>query len=130
MRKYFVIIIATVLIIGFTLTPSVQANNNLNDDNIELLEDTLISTLSPVISNAVDKYFGKVTQTDCDKILNIEKLQPGYKIRLRARTFEGPHNPPHYLVYLTLIKKGYSNDWIVEKITSKKLSPSKKIKCQ
>ncbi len=130
MRKYIVITIATVLIIGFTLTPSVQAEHNPNGYNTELLEDALISTLSPVIRNAVGNYFGKVTKTDCGKVLSIEKLQPGYKIRLRVRTFQGPHNPPHYLVYLTLVKNGYSNEWIVEKITSKKLSPSKKIKCQ
>ncbi|WP_424923072.1 DUF3888 domain-containing protein [Aureibacillus halotolerans] len=99
---------------SYTLT-----NHQSQNTKQQLIEDALILSLSPVMQEAVDHYFGTTTQYWRPKLLHIGK-DPAtiFTVHMQVETFVGPHNPPYHLVNLTL-----TNDvegWKVRQMNVKK----------
>lgn len=72
----------------------------------EDLEDILMTTLSPSITNAVNGYYGSPREYGLydAKIIKTERITEGsygFKVTVQVKTFVGPHNPPFGLETIT-----------------------------
>jgi hypothetical protein len=74
---------------------TVQAE--IKDTKEKLINDTLLTTLSPHITNAVSGHYGELTQYDLfgAEILDINREREGgfsFIIKVQISPFKGPHN--------------------------------------
>lgn len=71
----------------------------INLDN-KLLNDTLLTTLSPYITDQINNYYGEYKQFGLSdaEILSINRESEGgysFKVKVQVETFEHAHNPPY-----------------------------------
>ncbi|MBW9144488.1 DUF3888 domain-containing protein [Clostridium sp. CM027] len=111
MKKAF---ISVLLIILISLSPknvysytNCYTNQVKNVNQQELYKGSLLSLLSPYISDEVDKYYGHPKQYDLwdAKISSIKKTPEmfEYEITVQVETFTGPHNPPMAIETITIL---------------------------
>ncbi|WP_024834524.1 DUF3888 domain-containing protein [Ruminiclostridium josui] len=72
-----------------------------------LYRDFLLTQLSPLISDAVQNYYGYPKSFDLfdAKVLEIKRLEKGsfyFNIIIQVITYEGAHNPPYGLETVTI----------------------------
>ncbi|WP_181410275.1 DUF3888 domain-containing protein [Paenibacillus sp. tmac-D7] len=87
---------------GFLLlaaTLSVSADEPSSPTKEQLLEETLIVRYLPLLMQSVREPFY------CERVLQIRQLNRSnreHEVTVGVVTFQGPHNPPHDLVEVTL----------------------------
>ena len=93
MKKFSILIS---LLSTFLLSPTISANPSEQEP---LCKETLLTVLSPTISNAVNGYYGSPQQYGLydAEVIKIERVRDGeflFNVTVRVKTFTGPHNPP------------------------------------
>lgn len=89
--------VVALLLSNLLLSPTTSADPN---DKELLCKETLLTVLSPTISNAVNGYFGSPQQYGLydAEVIKIERERNGeylFNVTVRVKTFTGPHNPPY-----------------------------------
>lgn len=98
----FVITLGTI-VVGKTVFDSKSTTIELTSQE-HLIERTLLKMLYPYIQRSIADYYGYNKQFMDDRILEISKYGPyDIKIKLQVTTFEGPHNPPYGIEFITLV---------------------------
>ncbi|MBY9081022.1 DUF3888 domain-containing protein [Paenibacillus sp. HN-1] len=98
--------ITTVLLILIFLV-KLPAASASPDGKEHLIEDALLSAITPAIDNAIAGYYGspRLFGLYDAKILKVEREQAGgylFKVTVQVKTFTGPHNPPFGIETITL----------------------------
>lgn len=93
------ILLITISIFFLLMQPQKIAASTINLDN-KLLHDTLLTTLSPFISDQVNNYYDEFKQFGLydAQILSIVREREGgysFKVKVQVETFEHAHNPPY-----------------------------------
>ncbi len=100
MKKRLLILLSCLTF--FTHSPATAETVTEND--IQLRDDLIYIMFYPFIQKELDKHYGNAPQTECDKIIKIERLPVGtylFNVTVQAVTFEGAHGPPNDLVTIT-----------------------------
>ena len=100
MKRGFLILLSC--LIFFSYSP-VNAETVIEND-IQLRNDVIYIMLYPFIQKELDKQYGNAPQTECDKIIKIERLPVGtylFNVTVQSITFEDAHGPPNDLVTIT-----------------------------
>ena len=119
-----------ILITFLTLFSPVQAETITKND-IQLRDDVIFIMLYPLIDKELEKQYGKAPQTECDKIIKIEKLPTGtyiFNVTVQLITFEGAHDSPNDLVTITFSNEK-SLEWHAIDFKRKRLKPNEIPKC-
>ncbi|TKC15661.1 DUF3888 domain-containing protein [Robertmurraya kyonggiensis] len=98
MRKIFNLFITSSILVLLIKPYQIEASP-LNIDN-KVLHDTLLTLLSPHITEQVNNYYGEYKQFGLydAQILSINRESEGsysFKINVQVETFEHAHNPPY-----------------------------------
>ncbi|WP_167578621.1 DUF3888 domain-containing protein [Jeotgalibacillus proteolyticus] len=83
--------------------------NAYSQQDIHLRDDLILELLTPQITKELRDHFGTFMQYDCAQILNIKKIEQGsylFTVDVQVVTFEGAHNPPYYVINMTLSNGG------------------------
>lgn len=59
----------------------------------EFLERLVMINFSPLIIEAVNKYYGELRGYDLENITDVKVMGYEYEIKIQITTFVGPHNP-------------------------------------
>ncbi|TXK83750.1 DUF3888 domain-containing protein [Paenibacillus sp. N3.4] len=109
MRKPFFMFILSLTIATTTINYAVHAEPQIPSQETQekLTQDTLLTTLSPHIQEAIANYYGYPKQFALfwTKILNIKREQQGgytFTVKLQAKTFEHAHSSPIGIEILTM----------------------------
>ncbi|MFW0780469.1 DUF3888 domain-containing protein [Rossellomorea marisflavi] len=124
-RILFVIIVVSIF------TP-LKADAHSQQD-IYLRDDLILELLAPQINKEIIDHFGTSKQYDCAQVINITKNEQGsykFTVDLQMVTFEGAHNPPSYVVNMTLSNDDSGWNWRAIKFKSKLWDPTKKVPCR
>ncbi|KWU62467.1 hypothetical protein AWW70_13655 [Bacillus mycoides] len=95
MRKIYGIIVMTLLIFQVHPLHSVYAQEQQLKH--KLIKETLLLTLNHEIEKTIFNYYGEVKQYSLYdiEIVNIEKVNGTFIIKMRVHTFNDAHNPPY-----------------------------------
>ncbi|MEQ6375741.1 DUF3888 domain-containing protein [Bacillaceae bacterium S4-13-56] len=98
MRKKHVLVISVMLFFFLMQPYKIQAAQNSLDN--KLLNDTLLTALSPHISKEIINYYGYMKQYGLYdvEILSINRESEGgfgFEVKVLVETFEHAHNPPY-----------------------------------
>jgi hypothetical protein len=73
------------------------------EDKKDFLERLIILNFTPIISEAVYKYYGDLRGIDFRNITDLKLIGfAEYEIKIQISTFVGPHNPPYGLDNITI----------------------------
>lgn len=125
------ILISFIIVWLMILTP--LKADAYSEKEIYLREDLILQLLAPQISKELDQHFGSVTQYNCAQITKINKVEPGsylFTVDVQVVTFNGPHNPPYYVVNMTFSNSAPGWMWRTVKFKSYLLDPNKKMPCR
>lgn len=127
MKKSLLILIAYLTIFSFS---PVKAET-VTENDIHLRDDVIFIMLYPLIQQELEKQYGEAPQTECGKIIKIEKLPIGtyiFNVTVQVRTFEGAHDPPNDLVTITFSNEK-TLEWPAIDFNRKRLMPNEITKC-
>ncbi|MBK3496322.1 DUF3888 domain-containing protein [Viridibacillus sp. YIM B01967] len=97
MRKAYLVFLLGIIIL-FTQPHFFKASQN--DVDNKLLNDTLLTTLDPYITEGIEQYYGYSKQYGLydAKIISIKRNSDGgfdFTVKVLVTTFEAAHNPPY-----------------------------------
>ncbi|USK56365.1 DUF3888 domain-containing protein [Cytobacillus solani] len=127
MKKRLFITIACFTLFSYSPVKAETVTKN----NIQLRDDVIYIMLYPLIEKELERQYGKAPQTECAKIVQIERLPVGtylFNVTVQVRTFEGAHNPPNDLVTITFSNEK-SLEWHSIDFKRKRLKPNEITKC-
>lgn len=78
------------------------------------LERLVMLSFSPLITEAVNKYYGELRGYDLQGITDLKALVFEHEIKIQISTFVGPHNPPYGLDTLTIRFKELGDGEVVD----------------
>lgn len=96
-------VLISFLIIPLMILVPLRAHAYSKQD-LYLRDDLIIELLGPSIDKEIKRHFGEIKQYDCAQIINIKKIEQGsylFTVDIQVVTFEGPHNPPNYVINIT-----------------------------
>jgi hypothetical protein len=130
MKKSLLILMSCLTLFSFS---PVQAEF-LTKNDVQLRDDVILNLLFPSIDKALKKHFGKSKQWDCQRILQIQKVEPYetysyFNVIIQVKTFEGAHDFPYDLVTIIFSNK-YSMEWRPIEVKSKRLKPNEITECR
>ncbi|SFJ22572.1 DUF3888 domain-containing protein [Thermoflavimicrobium dichotomicum] len=107
MYKKAVLSAMGLLLLLIVPSPHLQAENEKPKPSYTLIQDTLITALTPYLNQAVNDYYKEFKQFSLwdARILEIKRLQEGgydFNVKLMVQTFEHAHSPPYGKETITL----------------------------
>jgi len=125
------VLVSLVIVFVTVLAPLKSEASTQNE--IYLRDDLILQLLEPQLSIELEHHFGGTTQYNCAQILRIKKAEAGsylFTVDVQVITFEGPHNPPNYIVNMTFSNSGPDWKWRIMKFKSTPLDTNQKIPCR
>ncbi|WP_054710556.1 DUF3888 domain-containing protein [Bacillus sp. JCM 19041] len=104
-----------------------------NTKEIYLRDDLILELLYPLISKEIHKEFHERKQFDCQQVISIKKSSEGsyyFNVDIQLVTFEGPHNPPNYLVNMSFSNSTSNGKWTVTSFKKRLLHDDEKLPCR
>ncbi|MBM7840797.1 hypothetical protein JOC54_004090 [Alkalihalobacillus xiaoxiensis] len=124
-------IVACFLMIGLLMHQSDSVTAQTKE--IELRDDVILELLFPIIDQELTKQFHELTQYDCQQLTSLKRNEIGgfyFDIELQVVTFEGPHNPPSYLLKMALTNATTDEKWKVTSFQKRLLKEGEPIPCR
>ena len=69
----------------------------------QLYEEFLVSLLEPYVDKTIEKIYGELRQHYSADMLDIQKIDGGYRVKVQVETFVGAHNPPYGIDTITIV---------------------------